>query len=198
MALSPCPGLPGASPDHGKHRLELACVAACIAFACRALHSIATHAEGRPRSATTARPACPPRWHQETADLSSTAGPSEDDSGNPEPTEPRARPESIGRYRVVGALDSGGQASVYRAVHPTLPRDLAIKIAHDSGEIDHRLLRADAELLCELDHPNLVRVYDLDVHEGRPFVAMEFVRGRNLHQVAEQLPTYVPRRRRHG
>ena len=73
-------------------------------------------------------------------------------------------------------------------MHPTLPRDLAIKIAHESGEIDHRLLRADAEILCELDHPNLVRVYDLDVHEGRPFVAMEFVRGRNLHQVAEQLP----------
>ena len=124
----------------------------------------------------------------ETASCPSDTEPSEDDAEAPEPAEPRARPESIGRYRVVGALDSGGQAAVYRAVHPTLPRDLAIKIAHESGDIDHRLLRADAEILCELDHPNLVRVYDLDVHEGHPFVAMEFVRGRNLHQVAEQLP----------
>jgi serine/threonine protein kinase len=119
----------------------------------------------------------------------STTDSSEDDLEDPEPTEPRPRPDSIGRYRVVGELDSGGQASVYRAVHPTLPRDLAIKIAHEPGEIDRSLLKGDAERLCDLDHPNLVRVFDLDIHEGRPFVAMEFVRGRNLNQVAEQSKT---------
>ncbi len=103
------------------------------------------------------------------------------------PTGPPApRPESIGRYRIVGELDSGGQALVYRAVHPTLPRDVAIKIAHEPSSIDRSLLKGDAELLCLLDHPNLVRVHDLDLHEGRPFVVMEFVRGRNLQQVAEQ------------
>ncbi|HZW30669.1 MAG TPA: serine/threonine-protein kinase [Isosphaeraceae bacterium] len=107
-------------------------------------------------------------------------------STTPAPAEPPPRPESIGRYRVVGELDSGGQASVYRAVHPTLPRDLAIKIAHQPSPIDRSLLTGDAAILCELDHPNLVRVYDLDVHDGRPFVAMEFVRGRHLKQVAEQ------------
>ena len=112
-----------------------------------------------------------------TGASSTTAGP----TGPPTP-----RPESIGRYRIVGELDSGGQALVYRAVHPTLPRDVAIKIAHDPSPIDRSLLKGDAELLCELDHPNLVRVHDLDLHEGRPFVVMEFVRGRNLQQVAEQ------------
>jgi predicted Ser/Thr protein kinase len=109
-----------------------------------------------------------------------------DSATSPGPTEPLPRPESIGRYLIVGELDAGGQATVYRAVHPTLPRDLAIKIAHQPSPIDHSLLRGDAAILCELDHPNLVRVYDLDIHEGRPFVAMEFVRGRNLKQVAEQ------------
>jgi serine/threonine protein kinase len=103
-----------------------------------------------------------------------------------EPNGNEARPESVGRYRIVGELVRGGQASVYRAVHPKLPRDVAIKIAHKSRPIDDTLLRGDAELLCELDHPNLVRVHDLDVHEGRPFVVMEFVRGRNLQQVADQ------------
>ena len=98
--------------------------------------------------------------------------------GEPGATEPPTpRPESIGRYRIVGELDSGGQALVYRAVHPTLPRDLAIKIAHQPSSIDRSLLKGDAEILCLLDHPNLVRVHDLDVHEGRPFVVMEFVRG---------------------
>jgi predicted Ser/Thr protein kinase len=103
-----------------------------------------------------------------------------------ESDEQQARPDSIGRYRIVGELDSGGQASVYRAIHPTLPRDVAIKIAHEPSPIDQSLLRADAEFLSELDHPNLVRVHDLDTHEGRPFVVMEFVRGRNLQQLAEQ------------
>ncbi len=99
-----------------------------------------------------------------------------------------ARPDSIGRYRIVGLLDAGGQAAVYRALHPTLPRDVAIKIAHRPSPIDQSLLRADAELLCDLDHPNLVKIYDLDLHEGRPYVVMEFVRGLNLEQVAEQSP----------
>src|SRR5262249_57323513 len=106
-------------------------------------------------------------------------------STSPGMTEPPPRPESIGRYRIVGELDSGGQASVYRAVHPTLPRDLAIKIAHEPCSIDRSLLRGAAAILCELDHPNLVRAYDLDIHEARPFVAMEFVRGRTPQQAAE-------------
>jgi serine/threonine protein kinase len=119
-------------------------------------------------------------------DFSEASSGISDEEDLPRPDRNGARPESIGRYRVVGELDSGGQASVYRAIHPTLPRDLAIKIAHRTSAIDRSLLRGDAELLCELDHPNLVRVYDLDIHEGRPFVAMEFVRGPNLRHVAQQ------------
>src|SRR5262245_41009383 len=42
--------------------------------------------------------------------------------------DPRARPARIGKYLVVGTLDSGGQADVYRAVHPTLDKELAIKL----------------------------------------------------------------------
>jgi serine/threonine protein kinase len=100
------------------------------------------------------------------------------------PTGPH--PAAIGKYLVVGPIDGGGQALVYRAVHPNLPRDLAIKIARAPTALDVSRLKADAAILCELEHPHLVRVYDLDVHEGRPFIAMEYVRGRNLRQVAEQ------------
>src|SRR5262249_7300445 len=121
----------------------------------------------------------------ETAGWPPGTEPAAESATTPGPTEPPPRPESIGRYRIVGELDSGGQASVYRAVHPTLPRALAIKIAHEPCSIDRSLLGGDAAILCELDHPNLVRVYDLDIHEGRPFVAMEFVRGRTLQQAAE-------------
>ena len=98
-------------------------------------------------------------------------------------------PETIGKYRVVAPLDEGGQATVYRALHPTLDKELVIKLARrpirpDSPEADR--LMAEGKLLAELDHPNLARVYDLDLHDGRPYLVMEYVRGQNLRQYVEQ------------
>jgi serine/threonine protein kinase len=133
-----------------------------------------------PASAATASPAGANDRASETQPVGAAS------SIDTEPDESPDRPATIGRYRIVDQLDAGGQATVYRAVHPSLPRDLVIKIAHEPASIDRSLLRSDAAILCELDHPNLVRVYDLDMHEGRPFVVMEFVRGRNLKQIAEQ------------
>jgi hypothetical protein len=133
-----------------------------------------------------------PLAESESADQESASGESGEglhvaqEDARPQPDEDRARPEMIGRYRIVGELDSGGQASVYRAIHPTLPRDLAIKIAHRPCSIDRSLLRRDAEVLSDLRHPNLVQVYDLDEHDGRPFVVLEYVPGGTLEQLAKQ------------
>jgi predicted Ser/Thr protein kinase len=104
---------------------------------------------------------------------------------------PPPRPSRIGKYLVVGALDTGGQAEVYRAVHPTLDTELAIKLSRRVvGRLsDHRpLLVAEGKLLAKLDHPGLARVYDLDFHEDLPFLAMEYVRGPNLRQYAKDTP----------
>lgn len=99
------------------------------------------------------------------------------------------RPAAIGKYIVVGALDEGGQAQVYRAFHPTLGKDVAIKWGRKSVTLetaDQDRLVAEGRLLAELDHPNLARVFDLDFHEGRPFLAMEYVRGRDLQTATRQ------------
>jgi serine/threonine protein kinase len=105
-------------------------------------------------------------------------------SGPPEPI-----PAAIGKYAVVGRLGRGGQGEVFRAVHPELGLDLVIKLARkplegDGPEQDR--LVAEGRLLAELRHPSLVRIYDLGLHEGRPFLALELVRGRTLRQQAEQ------------
>ena len=47
-----------------------------------------------------------------------------------------------------------------------------------SGVID------EGRLLVDLQHPNLVRIYDLDFHDDRPFLVMEYVHGRNLEDYA--------------
>jgi len=98
-------------------------------------------------------------------------------------------PERIGKYPIVSSLGTGGQAEVYRAVHPTLAKEVVIKIgrravAGDPDAIER--LMAEGRVLAELEHPNLARVYDLDFDGGRPFLVMEYIRGCNLRQRARQ------------
>lgn len=105
-----------------------------------------------------------------------------------------ATPTMIGRYRVIAPLGGGGQATVYRVVHPTLQKDLVAKISHwpiDPTQADRDALVAEGKLLAEINHPNVARVIDLDFHFDRPFLVMEYVRGRNLRQFASgrRLPT---------
>ncbi len=100
-------------------------------------------------------------------------------------------PATIGRYRVVNSLGGGGQAVVFRAVHPDLHRDVAIKLSIRSVADDPELvsqLRTEGQVLAALDHPNLARVYDCDVHEGRPFLVMEYLSGCNLERYVKQNP----------
>ena len=97
------------------------------------------------------------------------------------------RPEAIGKYRVIELIDDGGQAEVYRAVHPELGKELAIKLARRPLDgSDRASLIEEGRLLAGLEHPNLVRVHDVGFLDDRPFLVMEFVRGRNLQQFAEQ------------
>ncbi len=99
-----------------------------------------------------------------------------------------AVPTMIGKYHVVGTLGSGGQASVYLAVHPILNEQVVLKLASRAPEDEdasktNRLV-AEGRVLCQLKHPNIGRVFDLDFFERRPFIIMEFVRGRALDQYA--------------
>ncbi len=98
-------------------------------------------------------------------------------------------PESIGKYRIVEALGRGGQAMVYRAVHPVLKRDVVIKYClaeQASDPVARESLASEGRVLAELTHPNLAKVYDFDFDNGRAFLVMEYARGLNLAQYARQ------------
>ena len=102
---------------------------------------------------------------------------------NPEKSEPDRQIPRSGKNR------GGGQGQVYRVLHPTLQKELALKLgcATRGGRSSQRRPDAPRGQGCSVDcdHPNLVRVVDFDFHEGRPFLAMELVRGRNLAQYAK-------------
>ncbi len=105
--------------------------------------------------------------------------------------EDQDRPQSrrqIGRYLVLEVLGEGGQGEVFRVNHPETGQVFVLKLARRAIAADPtgrgRMLR-EGRLLAGFDHPNLVRVVDIDLHEGRPFVVMEHVQGLNLQQFAE-------------
>jgi tetratricopeptide (TPR) repeat protein len=69
---------------------------------------------------------------------------------------------------------------VYAAYDEQLDRRVALKLLHRTeGAAQQRILR-EAQALAKLSHPNVVQVYEVGVHEGSIFVAMEFIVGRTL------------------
>jgi len=86
-------------------------------------------------------------------------------------------PDKYEPYRVVG---SGALGTVLLARDRSLGRLVAIKVlATDCPEFLARL-RHEARLLARLEHPSIIRVHDLDVHDGRLYLAMEYAAGGNL------------------
>jgi beta-lactam-binding protein with PASTA domain/tRNA A-37 threonylcarbamoyl transferase component Bud32 len=94
-----------------------------------------------------------------------------------------------GRYRIRGRVARGGMATVYTATDERLERTVALKIIHPSQARDPRFLERftdEAKTIARLTHPNVVAVYDQGVHDGLPYLVMEYVRGRTLREVLAQ------------
>jgi len=95
----------------------------------------------------------------------------------------RAAPGSIGRYRILGELGSGGIGVVYRGFDPSLKRSVAVKVllaGRFCGPDLRARFKTEAEVVARLDHPNIVRVYEVGEEDGAPYLALEFVDGPTL------------------
>jgi tetratricopeptide (TPR) repeat protein/predicted Ser/Thr protein kinase len=87
----------------------------------------------------------------------------------------------VGRYLIRRRLGEGGMGVVYAAQDPDLDREVALKVIRaQSGEAAEVRLFREAQAIAKLVHPNVVSVYDVGRHEGRPFIAMELVDGQPL------------------
>lgn len=86
----------------------------------------------------------------------------------------------VGGYRIVGELGHGGMGRVYRAAHPRLDQEVALKVLRpglDSAPILARF-EAERQALALMDHPHIARVSDGGITEdGQPYFVMELVRG---------------------
>lgn len=101
--------------------------------------------------------------------------------------------EQIGPYRIESRLGTGGMATVYKAYHEKLDRNVAIKLMHPSMLEDENFrqrFEREARIIARLEHPNIVSVYDFSEHEAEPYLVMKFVDGKTLKRIlAERVLT---------
>src|SRR5215470_16850473 len=93
------------------------------------------------------------------------------------------------KYEILARIGVGGMGAVYKGRHVTFNELCAIKVVNDSIAGDKNFLQrfqTEAVVTRKLRHPNAVRVDDFDyTDDGRPFIVMELVEGRNVGEVLE-------------
>lgn len=96
---------------------------------------------------------------------------------------------TIGKYKVLERLGSGGMGSVYLCEHKFMRRRVAVKVLPAAKADDPAALERfyrEARAVAALDHPNIVRAYDIDQDEKLHFLVMEYVDGASLQEIIKK------------
>ena len=105
--------------------------------------------------------------------------------------EPRSEPiGQLGNYELLAKLAAGGMATVYRARHCRMHRDVALKLlpAHRSDdEASVSRFTREIEAVSRLNHPNIVKAHDAGEDQGMHYLVMELVDGVDLYQLVKHI-----------
>lgn len=107
----------------------------------------------------------------------------------------------VGKYTIVKEIGQGGMGAVYLAVDKLLNRKVAIKELKmddhkkkdpDAYSVTIKRFQREAQILAQLNHKNIVSVYDVIEQNGSQYIIMEFLDGKDLEQILEQLGGVMP------
>src|SRR5678815_2303743 len=101
----------------------------------------------------------------------------------------------LGPYEVLALLGAGGMAEVYRARDTRLGREVAVKVVSEAlgadGAFVERFER-EARLVGSVNHPNVVALHDVGVHDGKPYFVTELLQGETLRTRLQAGPVPLP------
>ena len=126
------------------------------------------------------------------------AGPDSQDADEESADTPRSRPASakvvtLGDYRLIKKLGSGGMGTVFQAIQLSLQREVAVKVLAKplaaNPAIVERFYR-EARLMARLDHPHIVRGYGVGEERGFHYCAMEYIDGASLQDWLKKLKKF--------
>lgn len=107
-------------------------------------------------------------------------------SSNPETL---VRDAMAPEYNIEKELGRGGMAIVYKAVQESLERDVALKVLPQGMTHDRKMLERfhrEAQSAAQLNHPHIVTIFDEGELNGVHFMAMEYLEGRDLHEIVQE------------
>lgn len=93
------------------------------------------------------------------------------------------------RYRIIDQLGSGGMAQVYKAEDTILNRTVALKLLHPRLASQNNFverLRREAQAAANLNHPNIVNIYDWGNQNSTYYIVMEYLKGESLNAIVER------------
>jgi eukaryotic-like serine/threonine-protein kinase len=102
----------------------------------------------------------------------------------------------LGPYQILAPLGAGGMGEVYRARDPRLGREVAIKVLPAGLVLDEERLHRfeqEARAASSLNHPNILTVHDVGMHEGSPYLVTELLQGQTLRDLLEAGPLPLDR-----
>jgi len=95
-----------------------------------------------------------------------------------------------GRYLIQSLVGVGGMANVYRGVDEKTGNAIAVKVLKEEFLDNEELVRRfknESKAISILDHPNIVKVYDVSVTDKLQYIVMEYVDGITLKEYLKQI-----------
>ena len=92
--------------------------------------------------------------------------------------------QTLGKYKILAPLGSGGFGTVYLAQDTWIDKKVAIKVPHRQG-LDFGELLREPRLLASVSHPNIVAITTAEKQENVFFIVMEYVQGETLEHIIE-------------